>query len=202
MPTVSTVGSTTLLPAYTATQQLPPISKFSGDEKLDDNTTFPEWLEQFEMVANLAGWGDQAKLVNLTTRLKGSAYAFLRSCTPQQRGNYSAIVQDLKKRFVPVQIEAIQSGLFHERRQKQGESVDEYAQDLRRLYQKAYSQAQKGSSAAQKMGESVLAYQFVSGLLPDLKVKVAGTDGGFEHQLLKARFEEAGNFPPLPIGSQ
>ena len=191
MPTVSTVGSTTLLPAYTATQQLPPISKFSGDEKLDDNTTFPEWLEQFEMVANLAGWGDQAKLVNLTTRLKGSAYAFLRSCTPQQRGNYSAIVQELKKRFVPVQIEAIQSGLFHERRQNQGESVDEYAQDLRRLYQKAYSQAQKGSSAAQKMGESVLAYQFVSGLLPDLKVKVAGTDGGFEHQLLKARFEEA-----------
>ena len=36
------------------------------------------------------------------------------------------------------------------------------------------------------MGESVLVYQFVSGLLPDLKVKVAGTDGGFEHQLLKA----------------
>ena len=104
MPTVSTVGSTTLLPAYTATQQLPPISKFSGDEKLDNNTTFPEWLEQFEMVANLAGWGDQAKLVNLTTRLKGSAYAFLHSCTPQQQGNYSAIVQELKKRFVPVQI--------------------------------------------------------------------------------------------------
>ena len=41
------------------------------------------------------------------------------------------------------------------------------------------------------MGESVLAYQFVSGLLPDLKVKVAGTDRGFEYQLLKARFEEA-----------
>ena len=42
MPTVSTVGSTTLLPAYTATQQLPPIFKFTGDEKLDDNTTFLE----------------------------------------------------------------------------------------------------------------------------------------------------------------
>ena len=60
--TVSTVGNTTLLPAYTATQHLPPISKFSGDEKIDDNTTFPECLEQFEMVANiykcntLRGW--------------------------------------------------------------------------------------------------------------------------------------------------
>ena len=53
--------------------------------KRDDNTTFPEWLEQF---ANLAGWG----VVNLKIRLKQSAYAFLHSYTPQQRGNYSAIV--------------------------------------------------------------------------------------------------------------
>ena len=41
------------------------------------------------------------------------------------------------------------------------------------------------------MGKSVLAYQFVSGLLPELKAKVAGTDGDFEHQLTKAQFEEA-----------
>ena len=41
MPTVSTVGSTTLLPAYTVTQQLPPISMFSGDEKLNDNNYIP-----------------------------------------------------------------------------------------------------------------------------------------------------------------
>ena len=80
--------------------------------------------------------------------------------------------------------------MFHEQQQKQGELVSEYAQDLRGLYQKAYSQAQKGSSAAQKMGESVLAHQFVSGLLPDLKLKVAGTDGPFKHLLPKARFEE------------
>ena len=38
------------------------------------------------------------------------------------------------------------------------------------------------------MGRSVLAYQFVSGLLPDLKRKVAGD---FDHLLSKARFEEA-----------
>ena len=38
------------------------------------------------------------------------------------------------------------------------------------------------------MGKSVLAYQFVSRLL---KAEVAGTEGGFEHQLAKARFKEA-----------
>ena len=165
--------------------------KFSGDEKGDDGDAFPDWLEQFEMVANLAGWNDNAKLVNLATRLKGPAYSFYRSCTPEQRANYTLLVQELSKRFIPVRIEAIQSGLFHERRQKKGESVDEYAQDLRRLYQRAYAQAQRGNPAAEAMGRSVLAYQFVSGLLPELKTKVAGTDGGFEHQPAKARFEEA-----------
>ena len=81
--------------------------------------------------------------------------------------------------------------MFHERKQKQSESVDDYAQELRRLYQKAYTRAQSGNPAAAAMGRSVLAYQFVSGLLPELKSKVAGTDGDFEHQLAKARFEEA-----------
>ena len=74
---------------------------------------------------------------------------------------------------------------------QENQSVDEYAQDLRKLYQKAYSQVQKGSTTTQMMGKSLLAYQFVSGLLPELKVKVAGTEGDFEHQLLKAQFEEA-----------
>ena len=143
------------------------------------------------MVASLARWGDQAKLVNLTTRLKGSAYSFYRACTPEQRASYPLLVKELSKRFVPVRIEAIQSGLFHERRQKKSETVDDYAQDLRRLYQKAYARAQRGNPAAEVMGKSVLAYQFVAGLLPELKAKVAGTDGDFEHQLTKARFEEA-----------
>ena len=32
--------------------------------------------------------------------------------------------------------------------------------------------------------------QFVTGLLPDIKIKVAGTEGSFETLLTKARFEE------------
>lgn len=143
------------------------------------------------MVATLAGWNDQAKLANLVTRLKGSAYAFYRTCSAEQRNNFDLLVQELSKRFVPVRIQAIQSSLFHERKQKKGESVDDYAQALRRLYQKAYSRAQHGSEEARAMGKSVLAYQFASGLLPEIKVKVAGTEGDLDVLLTKARFEEA-----------
>ena len=71
------------------------------------------------------------------------------------------------------------------------ESVDEYAQDLRTLFFKAYSQAQQGSREAEQMGQSVLAYQFVAGLCPEIKKKVAGAEGDFNQLLTRARFEEA-----------
>ncbi len=41
------------------------------------------------------------------------------------------------------------------------------------------------------MRKTVLANQFVVGLIPELKRKVAGTEGNFEQLLTKARFEEA-----------
>ena len=119
--------------------------------------------------------------MNLITRFKGPASSY-HSCTPEQHSNYTLLVKELSKRFVPVRIKAIQSSPFHKHRQKKGESVDEYTQDLRRLYQRAYAQAQHGYPAAESMEKSVLAYQFVSGLLPVLKAKVADTEGDFEHQ--------------------
>ena len=41
------------------------------------------------------------------------------------------------------------------------------------------------------MGKAVFARQFAAGLLPYLKVKVAGPEGTFEELLSKARFKEA-----------
>ena len=66
-------------------QQLPPLPKFSGEINDGDVDTFQDWLEQFEMIANVCGWSPQAKLVNLVTRLRGQAYAFFCSCTTQQK---------------------------------------------------------------------------------------------------------------------
>ena len=163
---------------------LPQLQKFSGEDPSGDS--FEDWIEQFEMVAKLVGWGSQARLVNLTTRLRGPAYTFYRACLPEQRESYDLLKQELTKRFTPVQIQAIQSEQFHDRKQKEGESVDDYAQDLRRLYRKAYSKAQQGSLEAEKMGRSVLTYQFVAGLCPELKTKIAGTDGNLEQLLMRA----------------
>ena len=119
--------------------RFPQQQKFSGEDP--DGDTFEDWIEQFEMVAKLYKWSEAAKLVNLITRLCGPAYSFYRACLPEQKESYTVLKQELTKRFTPVQIQAIQSELFHDRKQKDGESVDEYAQDLRRLFHKAYGKA-------------------------------------------------------------
>ena len=139
-------------------QQLPSLPCFSGEQMDGDGENFSEWLEWLELVANTCRWDNQAKLVNVATRLRGSASRFYRSCTPQQRSNYHALTEALRKRFTPVQIQSVQSSRFHERKQGPHESVDDYAQELQQLFHRAYAGAQSQGGGAEAMGQSVLRY--------------------------------------------
>ena len=121
-PTASTESrpmldrDSTILPSLSSallSQQLPPIGKFGGDNP-DDGETFEEWLE---MVASISCWDDSTKLANLASRLRGQAYAFCQSCTPQKRSDYNTLVAELTTRFMPVRLKAVQSSLFHDRNQ-------------------------------------------------------------------------------------
>ena len=99
-------------------------------------------------------------------------------------------MEQLSKHFTPVELTAIQSQCFHDHHQTAKESVDEFAQELKKLFHKAYSNLTRGGIEAEAMGQSVLANQFVSGLPPELKSKVVGFEGNFEQLLVKACFEE------------
>lgn len=90
------------------------------------------------MIAALCQWDDRTKLVNLTTQLKVQAYAFYRSCTAEQRGQYGLLMEKLGQRFTPVRLQGVQSSRFHERKQRKNESVDSYAPDLGQLFYRAY----------------------------------------------------------------
>ena len=118
------------------------------------------------------------------------AYAFYCSYTATQNASYQQMVEMLTDRFAPVQIQSVQSSLFHDWKQT-NETVDEYAQDVWRLFYQTYPRAQQGSQETEAMDCSVLAYQFVAGLKPNFKSKLAGVEGTFDQLLVKARFEEA-----------
>ena len=85
---------------------------------------------------------------------------------------------------------AIQTNLFHNRKQHVSESVDAYAQELRTLFHKAYPSVQQGTRETEALGQTILTNQFVVGLLPDIKTKIVGSEGDFNQLLFKARFEE------------
>ena len=66
--------SVSMQTCYLLRQQLPPISKFSGEglevmEKLSSNG----WNNLSYVVTDMCDWNDQPKLVNLTTCLRGQA---------------------------------------------------------------------------------------------------------------------------------
>ena len=111
------------------------------------------------------------------TRLWGEAYAFFKSCSAQERSSYEELSASLVKRFTPVRIQAVQSSLFHERKQGEKESVDSYAQALTVLFTRRIQNTQRGSPEAESMGKALLASHFAAGLIPEIKAKVAGNGG-------------------------
>jgi hypothetical protein len=123
-------------------------------------------------------------------RLKGPEYAFYRTCSPSQRSDYERLSAELNKRFTPVRIPVVDTNMFHERKQRDKETVDEYAQELRRLFYKAYPRSQQSTKEAEEMGQNVLSCQFLAGLKQSIKQKLIGTEGTFDMLLSKARFEE------------
>ena len=206
-PSVSMLGAGVAAPTYLA-QQLPSLAPFKG-EIGTDSEGIEQWLERFDMLAEECRWTDRAKLLHLVARLEKQAYAFYRSCPSQKKASYDSLVVELRKRFTPVRIQGVDTSLFHERRQAREESVDQYAQELRRLYHKAYPESLRGSEDAECIGKTLLASQLVAGLKPEIKKSVAGCEqsGDLEQLLTRARFEEAkireiwGSEPKLPHGS-
>ena len=62
----------------------------------------------------------------------------------EQHADYSLLVAELKKRFTPVTLPAIQTNFFHDQKQHVSESVDAYAQQLCTLFHEAYPSVQQG----------------------------------------------------------
>ena len=114
--------------------------------------------------------------------------ALYQSCSSDMRSKYALLVADMKRRFTPIRLTAVQAQLFHNRQQQERETA---AQDLQKLYNLAYAGATSEGPQAERMGQTLLANQFVTGLRANLKRKLSGTEGSLDELVLKARFEEA-----------
>lgn len=111
--------------------RLPP---FTGREKWE------VWYNRFQEVATLRQWDDHHKLDELLPKLQGPAGEFVYSqLSHRVRTNYPTLIQELNSRFRVVETRKTFGAKFSNRVQKNGETVEEYAADLKRLYDKSHA---------------------------------------------------------------
>ena len=96
--------------------------------------------KRFEAVAHTHGWTSSDKLDELTPRLQGVAGEFVFGQLDDRVVlSYSKLTKELGSRFKQVKLAKTYQAQFSYRNQHVGESVEEYAVELKRLYDKGHA---------------------------------------------------------------
>lgn len=109
------------------------LPAFTGQEN------WTVWFTRFETVAELCGWNNEEKLRQLLPRIEGSAadftYGQLKSTTLKK---YEVLVKELKNRYGEIESCKTYKTKFNHRRQLRHETPEDFAAELKRLYDKAH----------------------------------------------------------------
>ena len=116
----------------------PKLPPFTGKE------TWKVWFNRFEEVASRQRWSDDERLDQMIPKLQGVAGEFVFSQLPRSvRSDYKGLCKELKNRFRVVETSKTFGVQFSHRNQKNGETVEEYAAELKKLYDKAHARRDK-----------------------------------------------------------
>ena len=98
------------------------------------------WFNRFTEVADRRRWSEDDRLDEILPRLQGAAGEFVFGQLRREvRTNYSQLVSQLNSRFRVVVTKKTYGAQFSHLSQKSSESVEEYAAELKRLYDKAHA---------------------------------------------------------------
>ena len=120
-----------------ATQHLPPLKSFTGEDMQVEEGKFDRWLELFEERAKLTCWGPAQRLHHLKLLLEKTALKAFRTFEVTDREDYDKATAALCKRFKLVDIEELRGLEFHHRMQGK-ETIEELGMDLQTLGRKAF----------------------------------------------------------------
>ena len=109
---------------------------FTGDDNFD------HWISHFESVSAVNQWTDADKLLWLRVRLTGKAHVALDQLPHEIQQSYSNVKKALRERFEPESKRMLYKAEFETRRKKASETWADFADDLRRLTDKAFPNLQ------------------------------------------------------------
>lgn len=97
------------------------------------------WISRFEAIAYRSGWGENEMLDQLLPRIDGQAADFVFSQLPPiVLSNYNDLKDELNSRYKVIETPRLFASKFSRRCQKVGETAEEFAAELKVLYDKAH----------------------------------------------------------------
>lgn len=114
-------------------------------EPFNGETDYCDWIDHFENVAAVNSWDENAKLQWLKVRLTGRAQTALKRLPEATRRSYENTLAALKKRFEPESKRELYAAEFQTRRKGKTETWADFAEDLRRLADRAHSDLEEAA---------------------------------------------------------
>lgn len=109
------------------------IPNFTGKEN------WKTWINRFEDLAERNRWSTNVRLNKMLPCFQGQAGDFVfGQLSRRTRGNYHKLVEELGNRYKDIETAKTYSAQFSRRVQRPGESIRDYAADLKCLYGKAH----------------------------------------------------------------
>ena len=131
------LGAPVKTPAeYAGTQ---PVEKVVKLPAFTGKGSWKVWYNRFNTIAQLNKWDETTKLNQLLPRLEGDAGDFVYGELPQEiTCDFKKLIDELESRFRMIETHKTYEAQFSKRNQLPGETTEEYAADLKRLYDKAH----------------------------------------------------------------
>ena len=114
-------------------------------ESFNRKTDYCDWIDHFENVAAVNAWDDNAKLQWLKVRLTGRAQTALKRLLDATHRSYNETLAALKKQFEPESTRELYAAEFQTRRKGKTESWADFAEDLRRLADRAHADLEEAA---------------------------------------------------------
>ena len=138
------------------------IPPFTGKED------WAVWIAKYEAIAHRYGWREEDKLDNLLPRIEDQASEIAFSQLPTcVLDDYSYLVEELTRRYRVVETSRSFAAKFSRRSQRHGETAENYAAELKMLYDKAHKNRERN------VRDEDLVRRFLDGLVDqEAKFKV------------------------------
>lgn len=127
----------------------------------DGHTSFETYKLQFEMAGKANNWSNEEKVMALVVALRGPALDLLRTLPEAEKGDYQKLTAALELHFGEQHLQQLFRTQLKTRKQKVGETLQDFEADVRKLMHLAYP------TAPTELVEELATRSFIEGVRDD-----------------------------------